>query len=215
MSAALLAMAVIFAIAIAGFLFHKSNLDATYKRVKELSAGLSSEKSQKGEDDAKTKSMEDMKKDFLEFLYNPQGSTFNALAISGWILFIAGVFFSFLLTPQISEEWTYLNVPTLTSSSMGFLYFGILAMLAGVIIVTALKLPDVYSMYIIPRKVKMVIMAAWLLLFLPVSIPVYLATIYPYPESMSSWIDVSFIILVVSQILLLSPIYIKALGVKI
>jgi hypothetical protein len=215
MSAALLALVIIFAIATAGFLFHKSNLDTTYKRVKELSAGLSSEKNEKNEDDAKKKSMMDMKRNFLVFLYIPQGSTFNALAISGWILFVTGVFFSFFLTPQISEEWTYLNIPTLTSSSMGFLYFGILAMLAGVIIVTALKLPDVYSMYVISRNVKIMIMAAWLLLFLPVSIPVYLATIYPYPESMSNWIDISFIILVVSQILLLSPIYIKALGVKV
>lgn len=215
MSGALIAMAIILSIAIASFLLHNSNLNSTYKKVKELSTGLSSGTNQKDDDDAEKKGMKDMKRDFLVFLFIQQGSNFNALAIASWILFITGVFFSFFLTPQISEEWTYLNVPNLTSSSMGFLYFGILAILAGIIIVVVLRLPDIYSMYVISRKVKIMIMAAWLLLFLPVSIPIYLATIYPYPEIMSNWIDLSFIVLVVSQILLLSPIYIKALGVKI
>jgi hypothetical protein len=207
MSLALFALAIILVLGLAGVFFHKSNLDATYRKVIELSAASYSKNNQE--------SRGDMKTDLINFLYTPQGSTFNALAISAWLLLIVGVFFSFLLTPQISEGVTFLKVPSLTSSSMGFLSFGIIALMVGGIIVVVLKLPNVYSMYIISRKVKGAIMITWLILIIPVLIPVYLATIYPYPEGVSNWIDIAFISLVISQILLLSPIFIRSLGVKL
>jgi len=217
MSLALIALAAIFLFGLAGVYFHKRNLDATFDDIVRLSAAWLSQIDLKSKDDIEKaeKSKEAKKTAFISFLKNQQGSTFNAIAISAWILFIVGAFCSFFLTPQISDGLTFLKVPSLASSSIGFLYLGIIALLIGGTLVVVLNLPKVYSMYIISRKVKTTIMATWLILLLPVSIPMYLATIYPYPESLSSWIDIAFISLVISQILLLSPIYIKAMGVKL
>jgi hypothetical protein len=160
------------------------------------------------------KKREEARMSFSKFLYNPQGSTFNALAISAWLLLFVGIAFTFFLTPQISE-WSFLKMPSFVSSSLGLFFFGLLALIAGLIIVVVLRLPDVYSMYIIPRSVKKAIVASGLLLLLPIAISAYIAVLYPYAGDLSHWINVAFISLVISQILLLSPIYIKALGVKI
>jgi len=217
MSSALIALVAILFLGLIGIYFHKTNIDATYNSVVKLSGRSSSQSEQKSKDEKKKdgKNTETKKIAFISFLKNQQGSTFNAIAISAWILFVVGIFCSFLLTPQLSDGLTFLKVPALASSSMGFLYFGIIALIIGGTAVILLNLPRVYSMYIIPREIKTAIMATWLILLLPVSIPMYLTTIYPYPESLSDWINIAFICLVISQVLLLSPIYIKALGVKL
>jgi len=212
MFTALFVLAAIVILAIAGALFHKRNIDSIYKKVSRLSAAMAVEAPQQGGSDGKKR--EEARKSFSEFLYNPQGSTFNALAISAWLLLFVGIAFTFFLTPQISE-WSFLKMPSFVSSSLGLFFFGLLALIAGLIIVVVLRLPDVYSMYIIPRSVKKAIVASWLLLLLPIFISAYIAVLYPYAGDLSHWINVAFIALVISQIILLSPIYIKALGVKI
>jgi hypothetical protein len=217
MSSALIALAAILFLGLTGIYFHMTNIDATYNSIMKLSGKSSSQNAQNSKDETKKegKNKETKKIEFISLLKNQQGSTFDAIAISSWILFVVGIFCSFLLTPQLSDGLTFLKVPALASSSMGFLYFGIIALIIGGLAVIVLNLPRVYSMYIISRKVKAMIMATWLILLLPVSIPMYLTTIYPYPESLSDWINIAFICLVISQVLLLSPIYIKALGVKL
>ncbi len=216
-----LILAFIIIVGLFGAVLHKMNIDAVYEKVKALSAAIHSEAAQKGNaedkkaNDEKKMSEEEKKNNFKKFLYNPQGSTFDALTISAWILLVVGIFFAFFLTPQISKEWTFLNLTYLVSSSLGFFSFGILAMIIGLIIVIIFRPPDVYSMYIIPKGLKRAIMASWLLLLVPIAIPAYLAVLYPYAGDISDWIDIAFICLVASQILLLAPIFIKALGVKI
>jgi hypothetical protein len=210
-----LVLAFIIIIGILGVVLHKMNIDAAYKKVKDLSATMHVENDQKEKKDDKTMSDKVKLNNFKMFLYNPQGSTFNAFALSAWLLFIVGIFFTFLLTPQISEDWTFLKATYLVSSSFGFFFFGMLSMILGLIIVIASRPPDVYSLYIIPKGLKRAIMASWLLLLVPIVIPAYLAILYPYEKSISDWIDIAFICLVVSQILLLSPIFNKALGVKL
>ncbi|MCK9441515.1 MAG: hypothetical protein M0Q13_08855 [Methanothrix sp.] len=215
MFAPVLVLAFIIILGILGAICHKMNIDAVYKKVKDLSAAIHSETEQKGKAEEKKMSNEEKMKNFRRFLYNPQGSTFNTLALSAWLLLIVGIFFTFLLTPQISEDWTFLKAAYLVSSSLGIFFFGMLAMIFGLIIVIVSRPPDVYSLYIIPKGLKRAIMASWLILLVPIAIPTYLAVLYPYAGSISDWIDIAFVCLAVSQILLLSPIFIKALGVKI
>lgn len=209
-----LVLVFIIILGILGAALHKMNIDAVYKTVKDLSAAMHPETEQKGKTEDKKMSEEEKMKNFQSFLYNPQGSTFNALALSAWLLLIVGIFFTFLLTPQISEDWTFLKATYLVSSSLGFFFFGILAIIFGIIIVIVSRPPDVYSLYIISKGLKRAITASWLLLLVPIAIPTYLAVLYPYAGDISDWIDIAFVCLVVSQILLLSPIFIKALGVK-
>ena len=217
MSSALIALAAILFLGLAGICLHNRNLDVTYDDVMRLSAASSLKREQKSKDDKKkaNQSKNDKKTELMSLMKIQQGSTFNAIALSAWLLFAVGLFFSFLLTPQLSNGLTFLKVPILASSSAGFLYFGIIALLIGGLFVVVLNLPGVYSMYIISRKIKTAMMATWLILLLPVSIPIYLATIYPYPEGLSGWIDVAFVSLIISQVLLLSPIYIRTLEVKL
>jgi len=209
-----LVLAFIIILGLLGVALHKMNIDAVYKKVEDLSAAMHSETEQKGKVEEKKMSEEEKMKNFLMFLYNQQGSTFNALALSAWLLLIVGIFFTFLLTPQISEDLTFLKATYLVSSYLGFFVFGMLAMIFGLIIVIVFRPPDVYSLYIIPKGLKRAIMASWLLLLVPIAIPTYLAVLYPYAGGISDWIDIVFVCLVASQILLLSPIFIKALGVK-
>jgi hypothetical protein len=218
-------LAAIIILGLAGAMFHKMNIDKIYKEVTVLSATLPSETQHKNnldekdkvdhKNDEKIKSEKDKRADFLLFLYNPQGSTFNALAISGWLLLIVGIFFTFFLTPQISDNWTFLKTTYLVASSLGFFFFGLEAIIIGLLIVVVLRVPDVYSQYIIPKKLKRAIMSSCLFLLVPIFIPAYIATVYPFTEDVSGWINAAFASLVISQVLLLSPIYIKALGVKI
>lgn len=218
-SAIVLAFIIIFGLT--GAVLHKMNIDTVYKRVKALSASIHLDEVQKGDTEEKKASEEkkmsevEKKNNFKKFLYTPQGSTFDALALSSWLLFIVGTLFVFFLTPQISEEWTYLNLTYLVSSSLGFFSFGFMALVIGLIMVIMFRLTDVYSMYIIPKGLKRAIMASWVLLLAPLTIPAYLAVLYPYAEGVSDWIYLAFFCLIVSQILLLSPIFIKALGVRI
>ncbi len=221
MFAPVLVLAFIIILGILGVVCHKMNIDAVYKKVTDLSAAIHSETAQKEKADEKKASdgnkmsEEAKKKNFKRFLYNPQGSTFNAVALAAWLLLAVGVLFTFFLTPQISEEWTFLKATYLVSSILGFFLFGMFAMIIGLIIVIVFRPPDVYSMYIIPKGLKRAIMGSWLLLLVPIAIPAYLAILYPYAGDITNWIDIAFVCLVLSQVILLSPILIKAMGVKI
>jgi hypothetical protein len=160
-----------------------------------------------------------MKQELLTIMFMPQGSNFIALTTSAWLLLFVAELFSFFLLPQLKEEWTFLKIPFLATSSFGFLIFGFLALLAGSVVIIALRLPKVYGYYKISRTAKGAIMFAWALLWIPVLIPAYLATIFPYTGDLSFWVeygtDSAFAILILCQFILLSPIYFKAMGVRI
>lgn len=199
---AFIALIVIIGLLVSSFYFHMSNMETTYKKVMESSP--SSFKNAQNNEVAKMKNLKEM-------LYTSHGSNFNALAISAWLLIFVAAFYSFFLTPQLSEGLTFLKVPELASFSLGLLLFAGVALLVGFVFIIALKLPRVYGYYILSRRIKKAIMATWLLLWVPIGIPAYLATLYPYPDNLSIWIDVSFVILISSLFILLMPIYLKAI----
>ncbi len=203
---AVIAMIVLIGLAVGGTYLHKNNMDNTYKKVDKYIPKSSNNDQSRGMD---------IKKDLMMIMFTHQGPNFNALVISAWLLFFVAGFFSFLLTPQLSEGLTYLKIPDLPSLSIGLLLFALIPLFIGTVLIVALKLPRVYGYYIIPRQLKKAIMVTWLLPAAAMIIPVYLATIFPYRDSNSFLIDIAFILLVLSLFMLLSPIYFEAKEAKL
>ena len=201
MSLALIALLVLMGLAVAAAILHRKNLDDTYKMMELFAPSPGNNMKYKN----------DRKKNFQNTMFIPQGSNFNTLAVSAWLLLFVATFYSFLLTPQFLDEWTFLKDPSFASSSIGFMLFGILALVAGCVSVVAFNMPHVYSFYSISKKVKGFIMATWTFLWAPILIPAYLATLYPYPDNKLILIDIGFVILIFSEFILLVPIYLKAI----
>jgi len=205
MSLAFISLIVLIGLLVAGVYLHKNNMENTYKKVLEHSPPIS-ENAQNSE--------VDKMKDLRETMFTSQGSNFNALAIAAWMLLFVAAFYSFFLTPQFSEGLTFLKVPALASSPIGLLLFAVFALFIGSIIVIALDLPRFYGYYVLSKREKKAIMATWLTLWIPIFIPAYLATLFPYHDNVSILIDIAFVFLVGSQFILLSPIYFEAKGAK-
>lgn len=167
-------------------ILHFFNQDRVYRRVSSLSG---------------TKITKDK---MLEELSVSQGSNFTALAISAWSLFFVALAYFYFLTPAVFPDYNYFNVAALASSPVGFAVFGLLVMIFGILAAAALV--RFYSYYEISGGAKKGIMSTFLLLWLSLICSAYLGTLYPGGTSILATAG-AFIALIISLLMLLSPIY--------
>jgi hypothetical protein len=139
----------------------------------------------------------------LKELCQPQGSNFNAIALSAWSLFFIALAFFYFLTPAIFGNYNYFKLAPLASSFFGFFIFGMLILLLTSVI--AAGIPRIYSFYEISRGMKKAIMTTFALLGVSVICSVYLGTIYPGEISVLAEVA-AFATLLISQLILLAPI---------
>ncbi len=156
------------------------------------------------------------KKDLYEELSVPQGSNFNAALMTAWMLFgVAFVYFC-TLTPQISQNISFLKVAPLAGNSMGLVIFAAAVLVVAAVAITAIDLPRIYSYYEISKREKAATVLAVPLLWASITSSAYLVTVYP-PEFTDPVFDVAkvgalaFVTLLASLIILMLPIYERVL----
>ena len=183
---------VLFVVLLAGgALFHKLNLVRTYNRLSSVSGGVSKEK---------------MKVE--EALFTPQGSNFNAAAISAWMLLFVALAYFYFLTPRVFPDLNYFLVADLASGPLGLFIFGLMIMLVvGPVGVASLGLMKFYGFYEMSRGMKAAIMLTVPVLMISISLSVYLGTLYPAGDA-TGLKAAALATILLSQIVLLSPVYI-------
>jgi hypothetical protein len=182
-----------------GYLLHLIYLDKIYNKL----LSLSGESSQLGILSQSGASIS--KEILLKELYTPQGSNFNALAISAWSLFFIALAYFYFLTPSVFENYNYFKLAPLASSLLGFFVFGFLILLLTVVL--SVGFSRIYGFYEISTGMKTAIMLTFVLLAVSIICSTYIGTIYPgrtyiLPET------AAFATLLTSQLILLAPIYI-------
>jgi hypothetical protein len=175
-----------------GAALHRLNMERTYRKVA-----------------ATTKGGEISKEELREEMFTRQGSNFNAAAITAWMLLFAALAYFYFLTPEIFPRHNYYQVPTLSSGPLGFATFG-LVMLLLTLVAAAFIPKELYGYYELSRKTKVVIMLTLPLLAISIVLSVQQGTIYPQVESLSRIL--AFLTLFTSELMLLWPIYVEALG---
>lgn len=148
------------------------------------------------------------RKDLINALRISQGSNFNTVMIFSWCLFIVAFAFLYFLTPTVFPQWNFFEFTQVASGSFGLAIFGgVLIMFIGIFV--SVLVPRAYSSYLIPHNLKELNLLTPLVLIGSIMGSVHLATIYP-GKSSEYWI-ISYAAILLSLILLLSPI-IKGLG---
>lgn len=156
------------------------------------------------------------REDLYEELSIPQGSNFNAALMTAWMLFSVAVVYLYILTPQISQNISFLKVAPLVGNPMGLAVFAAAVLVVAAVVVIAIDLPRIYSYYEIPKREKVATVLAVPLLWASIASSTYLVTVHP-PEFTDPVVDVTkvgalaFVTLLVSLIILMLPIYERAL----
>lgn len=181
---------VLFVVLLAGGAFlHRLNLVRTYNRLLSVSGGVSKEKVE-------------------EALFTPQGSNFNAAAISAWMLLFVALAYFFFLTPRVFPDLNYFLVADLASGRLGLFIFGLMVMLVtGLVGVASLRLMKFYGFYEVSGGMKTAIMLTVPVLMISISLSVYLGTLYPAGDA-TGLKAAALATLLLSQIILLLPVYI-------
>ena len=136
-----------------------------------------------------------------------QGSNFNSFAIGAWMLFFVSLAYMYFLTPAIFVGFNYFQVPAMASSPIGFLAFGIFIILLTSLI--SASLPGIYCFYEIPKWIKVAIALTIPLLGISLACSAYIGTLYPLDTPLTGLAGITaFALLLISLIILLSPIYI-------
>lgn len=143
------------------------------------------------------------KKGLLDNMFKPQGSTFSATIISAWILVFVAFAYYYFLTSHFFPSYNYFRVESLASSPLGFLFFGIMVSIPSGLV--SAFLPKAYCYYEISREMKILMMSTIPVLMTSIFISAYQGTIFPhYNLELRS---VAFLALILSQVVLLWPIY--------
>jgi hypothetical protein len=145
------------------------------------------------------------------------GSNFCALALVAWMMvFVASAYLYFLVPTAL--PYSYMQIPELASSSLGFSIFGIaIVAIVAIVILLLDKLPEncrglkpteLYSFYAISKSTKKLIGLTILALCISVISSAYAGTIYPEHNPMAEVL--ALILLAISVLVLVSPIYREA-----
>ncbi len=147
--------------------------------------------------------------DLKKALQIHQGSNFNTLMLSSWSLFFVAFAFLYFLTPSIFQRWNYFQIPEAASYELGPIILGVsIILLSGLF---TFSIPRIYGYYAIPKALKNVIIyLVPLLLLISISASIYLGTIFPV-EDKSSW-SLGYAALILSQVLLLLPVFYGFMG---
>ncbi|MDD3564046.1 MAG: hypothetical protein PHN90_00050 [Methanothrix sp.] len=154
------------------------------------------------------------KEELLSDLYSCQGSNFNALALSAWILFLTALFFLYLLTPELFQDRNYfIQLPRMASSLGGLALFGLLGSVMMILVVVGsekmpeslqyYRLAELYGYYSMSRNEKRAMIAAIPLLWVSILISTHMATIHPTFWAPEWW--AGFTLLFASLSLLIWP----------
>ncbi len=175
-----------------GAALHRLNMERTYRRVA-----------------ATTNGGEISGEELREEMFARQGSNFNAAAITAWMLLFAAFAYFYFLTPEIFPRHNYYQVPTLSSGPLGFATFGLMVLVLT--LVAAAFVPrELYGYYELSRKTKVAIMLTLPLLAISIVLSIQQGTIFPQVELASR--ITAFLALFASELALLWPIYVEALG---
>lgn len=172
-----------------GLLIHRQNIERIYKKISDLSGGVSKER-------------------LYEEISVQHGSNFSSVAYASWIaIFLA---LGFYMLPS--------NIPVLLSLGFpierwwGLILFSLLVVaLAGFLLYVSKKFPiwlrlsEIYNIYTIPRRYKPLWMLVLVLLWISSIISMYNSVNYPSV----SWVAESYLLIVVSLVALLSPVIIE------
>lgn len=143
------------------------------------------------------------RKDLINALRISQGSNFNTVMIFSWCLFIVAFAFLYFLTPKVFPQWNFFKFTQVASDSFGLAIFGdFVIMFIGIFV--SIRFPRAYSSYLIPYNLKELNLLTPFVLIGSIMSSVHLATIYP-GTSPEYWI-IGYVALLLSLILLLSPI---------
>jgi hypothetical protein len=187
----------ILGILVLGALLHLLYLNRIYNKL----LSLSGESSQLGILSQSGASIS--KEILLKELYLPQGSNFNALAISAWSLFFIALAYFYFLTPSVFDKYNYFKLAPLASGLLGFFVFGFAILLLTVVF--SIGFSRIYGFYEISTGMKKAIMLTFVLLAVSIICSAYIGTIYPggtpiLPEA------AAFATLLTSQLILIAPI---------
>jgi hypothetical protein len=183
---------------ILGIALHRLNMNRIYRKVAYTSGGESS----------KENAFRISKEELYEEMLLPQGSNFNAAAVSAWMLFFGALASYYFLTPGIFLQHNYFQIADLASSPLGFSIFGSVWLLLTVIF--AIYLPkQLYGYYEISKNTKLAIMLSVPVLISSIVISAYQSTIYPHIDL--GLRTVSFLALLFSLMVLLWPTYVDAM----
>jgi hypothetical protein len=143
-----------------------------------------------------------------------QGSNFTALALASWIMLFVAIAYLYLLVPTVFP-FSYMDLPELSSNTLGFAIFGlIVAALAAITILFLDKLPEdyrdlklteLYSFYSLSKGMKRMIGMTVLALCISVFLSAYIGTIYPIPSKPVQLL--SIMLLIASAVILVMPVY--------
>ena len=158
------------------------------------------------------------KKSFYKEITISIGSNFCALALGAWIMLIVAIAYLYLLVPTVSPFSYMKQIPVLASNPLGFAIFGLaVGGITSLVILgldklppeqRAFKLTEMYSFYTIPKSIKRLIGFTVPLLCISVIFSAYIGTVYPDPAPMAELL--SFMLVLISAILLAAPIYQEA-----
>ncbi len=193
-----LSLALVIMILIGSGVLHLVSLKKIYKEIERLKRG-----------------QKISKEVFYKEVTVAQGSNFVALAMAGWMmLFVAIGYFYFLIPSELPFSYM-MQMPNIASSSVGLILFGCGIALVAVIIFLALdklpnsyrnlKLTELYSFYNISKKRKIYIALTAPLLWFSVVISAGLGTLYPETDSIFE--GISFVFLIISECMLVLPIW--------
>jgi len=151
---------------------------------------------------------------FFKEMTVAQGSNFTALAFAGWVLVFVAIAYLYFLVPTVLS-YSYMQVPALISSPMGFGIFGVIIALGAMAVILGLdmlpesyrllKLTELYSFYTISKSTKRLIGMTVPALCTSVVLSAYLGTIYPGRSQLAEIFG--FVLLDASLIVLVAPIY--------
>jgi len=147
-----------------------------------------------------------------------QGSNFTALALAAWMMLFVAIAYLYLLVPT-SLPYSYMQIPAVASSFMGFFIFGafVAAVAATVILALdrllpehyrGLKLTELYSFYTLSKNAKKFIGLTVPALSFSVLFSAFIGTIYPGRDPLAEALALAF--LAVSMGVLVTPIYKEA-----
>jgi hypothetical protein len=154
------------------------------------------------------------KESFYKEITIAQGSNFSALAFAAWLMLFVAIAYLYFLVPIILP-FSYMQIPDLASSPLGFSIFGLkIAIVAALVILALDKLPEshrelklteLYSFYTISKKAKKVIALTIPALSISIVCSAYIGTIYPAHSPIVE--SLALILLALSMGTLVAPIY--------
>lgn len=181
--------AVLLILMLIGLVIHRMNLERIYRRLSELSSGVSRDK-------------------LYELLSIDHGANFSAMVFSSWVAFF--VAFMYYLLPKMIPWLLRLGFPI--ASNYGLVLFAVIAASLASILLWAsrnfpvwLRLSEIHRIYPISRNEKSLCAATVLVLVGSAGLSIYNFVNYPFVNRTLE--TLSWLLLLAALILLFIPVF--------